>query len=143
MDAKVQLLLANSVSELGPALDRIESVLTETGADDQIVFRIRLALDELLTNSITHGFPQGGEHEIRIDLMLDPDHVAVDIIDDGLPFDPFQPRQVDIDAPIEERAIGGLGLHFVRELIPELSYRRVGDHNIVSLASPLQQVAGG
>jgi serine/threonine-protein kinase RsbW len=136
MDAKVHLQLANSIEAIAPVLDQIESVLDAKGADQQVVFRIRLALDELITNSITHGFPEGGEHSIAIDLTIGADRVAVELSDDGVPFNPLLAPDAVVTGSAEDRPIGGLGLHLVKELIPEVSYRHARGRNIVRLASP-------
>ncbi|HTJ57170.1 MAG TPA: ATP-binding protein [Devosiaceae bacterium] len=141
MASKVHLLLSNSVEDMAIALDRVDLLLNKAGADEQIAFRIRLALEELITNSIMHGYPEGGAHEIGIELAIEPERVAVEITDDGVPFDPFRPREAVLTGSVEERPIGGLGLHLIKQLIPELSYRRARGRNIVGLASPLQHTA--
>jgi serine/threonine-protein kinase RsbW len=137
MDAKVHLQLENRVEAIAPVLDRVEALISDGGADEQVVFRFRLALDELITNVVMHGFPNGGTHLIGIALDVSAERVAVEVSDGGAPFDPLLVAEPVLDAAVEDRAIGGLGLHFVKQLIPELNYRRTKGLNILSLASPL------
>ena len=139
MDAKVHLQLENRFEDIAPVLDRIDLLLQQEGADAQVSFRIRLALDELITNSVMYGFPAGGKHEIAISVAIGNDQVAVELSDDGVPFDPLNAGGAPVLAgAAEERPVGGLGLHFVRELIPELSYRRAAGRNLLHLRSPLR-----
>ena len=135
-NASVHLQLENRVSDIAPLLDRIEAFLGDNGVPPEIAFRFHLALDELLTNTLTYGFPAGGPNVVSIDIAVNED-VHVTLSDDGIAFDPLQAPVPDIDAPLEDRPVGGLGVHLVRQLIPKLSYRREGGRNVIELGCPL------
>ncbi|MEI9981874.1 MAG: ATP-binding protein [Aliidongia sp.] len=96
---------------------------------DRFVFQVTLAFEELLTNTISYGYPQGGRHKIGIALEIEGDCFRAELIDGGVPFNPLDQPEPDIDAPMEEREIGGLGIHFVRTVMDDLDYCREKDQN--------------
>jgi anti-anti-sigma factor len=99
---------------------------------------VSIALDELLHNTISYGFAGGAARgEVTIEVELRPDRVAVTLTDDGGPFDPFDLATPDTAVPVEERPIGGLGIHLVRRMMDEVGYRRRADRNVVTLAKLL------
>jgi anti-sigma regulatory factor (Ser/Thr protein kinase) len=55
------------------------------------------------------------------------------IADDGSPFNPLDRGQPDTDLPIEEREVGGLGVHLVRKMVDEFRYERLDDLNVLRL----------
>ncbi|HKA59174.1 MAG TPA: ATP-binding protein [Gemmatimonadales bacterium] len=105
---------------------------------------LHVALDELLTNTLGHGFA-GGRGAVTVEVELRPDVVYVTVTDDGKPFDPFglAAPVPDTALPLAERPVGGLGLHLVREMMDEVSYRRRGDRNVVTLAKRFAAEGGG
>jgi serine/threonine-protein kinase RsbW len=96
-----------------------------------------VVLDELLNNTISHGFTgrQGGE--LTVEVAMGPDRLSVTLSDDGAPFDPFAVAAPDTALPVEERRVGGLGIHLVRNMMDEVRYQRRGDRNVVVLAKLL------
>ena len=102
---------------------------------------LQVALDEFVYNPIVYGFPAraggvaGGEGEVRVELA--GDRVRVTISDNGPPFDPLAYADPDTALPVEARPIGGLGIHLVKKMMDGVSYRRVGDRNVVVLEKSL------
>ena len=99
----------------------------------KIMHDINLAVEEILTNIIAHGYTDGLEHEIRVSLSVGPGEVRVDVEDDGQPFNPLDAPQPDLTKPLEQRAIGGLGIHLVRQLMDSFEYQRRETSNYVIL----------
>ena len=127
------MTLANRLSEI----ERVATALEAFGAvhrlGDDVVFAFNLALDELITNTISYGYSGGGEREIQLRLTLRSGVVQAEIEDDARAFNPLEVQPPDLEAPLEERPIGGLGLHIVRSMMDSVEYRRDGGHNIVTL----------
>jgi len=130
---RLKISLANRLAEIAPLADRVAAFCAERRVSESVAFRINLALEELLTNTIKYGYADQRAHEIVIELQQSGDSVTVEIVDDGKPFDLTQAPTPDLDAPIEQRAIGGLGLHFVRTMMDEVRYCRDGSRNRVTL----------
>ena len=99
---------------------------------------MNVVLDELLINAIVYGFPEGARGEVTVEAELLADRVRVTLTDDGRPFDPFAVAAPDTGLPLEERRIGGLGIHLVRRMMDEVSYHRRDDRNVVVLGKRLR-----
>lgn len=95
-----------------------------------------VALDELLTNTVSYGLPDDGG-EVTVDVELHPDRLTVTVSDNGTPFDPLGRSAPDTTLPVKERPIGGLGIHLVRRLVEDVSYQRRFDRNVVVLTKRL------
>ena len=130
---RLNFKVANRLSEIAPLAGRVSAFCAERRVSESVAFRINLAIEELLTNTIKYGYADQGAHEIVIELQQSGDRVTVEIVDDGKPFDLTQVPTPDLDAPVEQRAIGGLGLHFVRTMMDEVRYCRDGSRNRVTL----------
>jgi anti-sigma regulatory factor (Ser/Thr protein kinase) len=109
----------------------------ENGLPVDVRRSISIALDELLANALTHGRTGRDPCSVTVEVQLDQDHVTVTVTDDGMPFDPFARDAPDTTLSVEERPIGGLGIHLVGRLMDEVSYQRREDHNVVVLVKQL------
>ena len=96
-----------------------------------------VALDDLLNNTISYGFAGRESGEVTIEVELRTDRLSVTLTDDGAPFNPFGMAAPDTAPSVEERQIGGLGIHLVRRMMDEVSYHRRTDRNVVTLAKLL------
>jgi serine/threonine-protein kinase RsbW len=97
------------------------------------LFAVNLALEEIVTNTISYGFTDDSEHTITISLDLDGRDLHVRVEDDAMPFNPLEREGPDLDAPLADRPIGGLGVHLVRTLMDDIRYERVGTRNVLSM----------
>ena len=98
---------------------------------------VNVALDELLNNTIAYGFAGRAGGEVTVEVELATDRLTVTLTDDGRPFDPFGMAAPDTRRSVEERQIGGLGIHLVRRMMDEVSYQRRADRNVVVLTKLL------
>jgi anti-sigma regulatory factor (Ser/Thr protein kinase) len=96
-----------------------------------------VALDELLANLLSHGMAGVDDGELTFEVEPDRDRLTVTLVDDGPPFDPFSEAAPDTALSVEDRPIGGLGIHLVRKLMDEVSYERRDGHNVVILRKDL------
>jgi sigma-B regulation protein RsbU (phosphoserine phosphatase) len=92
-----------------------------------------MALDEFLNNIISYAYKDDQHHAIQITSERVDDSVVITIIDDGIPFNPFTSAPPDTTAGIEERDVGGLGIHLVKEMMDEVSYQRRVNQNVVKI----------
>lgn len=92
----------------------------------------RLALEELATNLAMHA--PGAEHAVHVECRATPRELLVCVEDDGPPFNPLDTPAPDLEAPIERRRVGGLGIHLLRELSDRFEYERSRGRNRVTLA---------
>jgi anti-sigma regulatory factor (Ser/Thr protein kinase) len=127
------IALTNDLSELTRLAETLQAFAAARGLSEGTLFAVNLALEELVTNTIWYGFPDAGTHVIHISLRLDGRDLHVRVEDDGTAFNPLERAAPDLDAPIEDRPIGGLGVHLVRGLMDDVQYERSGARNILSM----------
>ncbi|HVD61911.1 MAG TPA: ATP-binding protein [Gemmatimonadaceae bacterium] len=106
---------------------------------DAVRRSVNVALDELLANKLSHGMADrdAGSAKVEVQVQLDEERLTVTITDDGPGFDPFGQAEPDTTLSVEEREIGGLGIHLVRKLMDEVSYERRDGKNVVVLVKQL------
>ena len=109
----------------------------EKGWSKRVAMQVDLVLEELVLNIISYGYHDHRPGRVNILMRQVDDDILIRLEDDGDAFDPFSRPSPDITTSIEDRAIGGLGNHFVRELMDEFQYNRVGDINRVDLVKHL------
>ena len=118
-------------------MTEVESFCAAQGLTGEPQFQLTLALDELFTNSVRHGGCKGVACVVKIRLETAEGAVRVEFRDRGIPFDPLTVPPPDFQAPLEERAKGGLGVHFVRQMMRNLQYDRCGEWNRLTMELPL------
>ena len=104
---------------------------SDAGLDKKASYRLRLAVDEIATNIIAHGYVEAGlQGPIDIWAELDDAALRVCLEDEAIPFDPHEAPPPDgLDRPLEEREIGGLGVFLVLKGVDALRYERAGERN--------------
>ena len=98
---------------------------------------VSVALDEILSNTIAHGFAGREGGAVSIEVELRPDRLCVTLTDNGKPFNPLDVAAPDTGRPVEERQLGGLGIHLARRMVDDVAYQRRGDRNVVTLTKLL------
>lgn len=127
------MTIANRLGEVERLANALETFGAAHGLHEDVVFAFNLALDEVLTNTISYGYDDVGAHEIHVRLRVRAGLVQAEVEDDGRAFNPLDVPPPDLDLPLEERPIGGLGVHIVRSFMDEVEYRRDGTRNILIL----------
>lgn len=127
----------NRLEEIERVLDALEAFWKERDLDADVRRRVKLVLDEVLNNVISYAYENDGMHVIEVDVELSASRVVLRIADDGRPFNPLLHRPPDVSRGIEEREIGGLGIHLLENLMDEVSYARQGDRNVLVITKNL------
>jgi len=106
----------------------------EHGVSDVNVFVINLSLDELVTNIVVHaGSRDPKAREIVLRMSINNSEVRVEIEDDGSAFNPLDIPAPNLEASLQDRDPGGLGIHLARSLMDGIRYSRVGPRNVLTL----------
>jgi len=119
-----------TLDSLGAIAEFVMGIAGSAGLEKRASHHLRLAVDEIATNIIVHGYDEAGLQgtlELRAD--IDDRTLTITIEDDGAAFDPTQAPVPDIDLPPEQRPIGGLGVYLAMRSVDEFLYKRVGDRN--------------
>jgi serine/threonine-protein kinase RsbW len=118
----LKLELARSLAAVVEIHDAIAAYCADHGVGEAAVFAVQLAVEELFTNLVRHN--RGGGETIVLEFERAGDHLAIMLVDRDVDrFDPAEVPAVDVNAPLEARRPGGLGLHLVRTYLDDVSYR--------------------
>lgn len=137
MNMKKELLIKNEVAELEQLVILIDEVTEELQLDPEIGMSLNLALEEVVSNVILYAYPEGTNGTVQIVANSDGQMLVFTITDQGKAFDPTQVKEADITLSAEERAIGGLGIFIVNQIMDNVSYRRENGQNILTLTKRL------
>jgi len=122
-------------------IERLSHLISDFASTHHInakaAYHINLVLDELLTNTINHG----QANDISVAVQYDAPVLKISLKDNGQAFNPLEDTQdPDLDASLEDRAIGGLGVYFAKNFMDDLSYKRDGQYNHLTLTLNTAQV---
>ena len=137
MPSQLVIHLTNSLSEIPRVLDAIGAFFDDIPDAGPARFDVSLAVEELLSNVIRYAYPEGERHMISVTLSVQDGVVHCHLVDTGRPFDPLSVPEPDIDADLDDRQVGGLGVHFVRRMMQDVRYDRVDGRNEVRLMRSL------
>jgi serine/threonine-protein kinase RsbW/sigma-B regulation protein RsbU (phosphoserine phosphatase) len=138
---RLDVSLANRLTEIPRLAAIVDAFCSRQDFDPSIAHAVNLALDELLTNTISYGYEDEAEHRIDVALSLDEGTLSVLLRDDAAAFDASVPPAPDLDADVDERTVGGLGVHFVHTLMDAVDYRRADGHNELTLTKRIAPAA--
>jgi len=130
---KLELTIPNRLSENARVKEHFDTFAEHYGIPDSIRLKMHVVIDELLMNIISYAYPDKDRHDICIKVELSADRLKVSMVDDGVPFNPLGIETPDTELALEDREIGGLGIHLVREMMDRVSYRRRIDKNVISV----------
>ena len=139
MKATCKIQLENRLEEF----QRFESAFMDfarfQNLNDEVIYAIQLSVDELFTNIVSYGYDDSETHVVKFVIDVTREEIRVEIIDDAKPFNPLDDApEMNLDLSIEERKIGGVGIHLVRSLMSEVTYVRDGDYNRLRLVKKFE-----
>ena len=120
---RAELTVDASIDELPRLLDVVDRVCRASGADAAMTYDVRLAVDEVCSNLIAHGYRGLAPGPVALSVEAMPDRMVIRIADRGHRFDLRAAPLPDLGAPLEDRPIGGLGCHLVRGVVDDIDYR--------------------
>ena len=129
----VELRLANDLREIDRCLAALQEICQRFELPPEIQNNFSVVLDDLLNNVINYAYDDESEHIIEVVLSTDGQRFIISVTDQGVEFDPFERKDPDVDSNLEDREIGGLGIHLIRNLMDDFSYRRVEGKNVTTL----------
>ena len=127
------ITLTNDIQQVPQLADFVDMVCEEVGMDMAIAIQMNLAMEEAVVNVMDYAYPAGTVGDVTIEAESDDNQLQFTIIDSGTPFDPTAKEEVDTTLSAEERPIGGLGIHLVRQLMDSINYERTEGKNVLTL----------
>jgi anti-sigma regulatory factor (Ser/Thr protein kinase) len=125
--------LKNDLSELETLCQHLNKFGHVSGLSEACITDINICLDELFTNIVSYGFTDDLEHMIRFTINVDNNVLTLTIEDEGIAFNPLEKKDPEIPADLIDVRIGGLGIHIVRKLMDDISYKRKHGKNKLTM----------
>ena len=135
---RFKAVLKNHKPEIERVTDDFSKFSEKHGFPESILREVSIVFDELLHNIMSYAYKDDREHEIAVLVELSGDRLKIEVTDDGIPFNPFALDDPDTTLSIEEREIGGLGIHLVRNIMDNISYHRKVHKNVVTLVKHIK-----
>ena len=130
---KISFKVSNRLSELETLCKKIDQYGVQLGIPNKCMFEIHLVLEELFTNITCYGYRDDKEHWVQVSISCRNNIITIQIEDDGIPFNPLEFKKPNIECALEDRDIGGLGIHLAKHYINDCIYERRGNKNILIL----------
>jgi sigma-B regulation protein RsbU (phosphoserine phosphatase) len=130
---KLEMEIRNQLSEINTVKHRFIAFSEDYKIPNTIRRKMNMVFDEVLNNIISYAYQDSEEHFIEVTAELWKDRLMVSISDDGIPFNPFTLEEPDTGLALEDRTIGGLGIHLVKKSMDKFFYQRRIDKNMVTL----------
>ncbi|HPR32735.1 MAG TPA: ATP-binding protein [Prolixibacteraceae bacterium] len=135
---RTHITIRNTIDALPVLAEQIETLGEQWELPLTLTMNLNLVLEEAVTNIVFYAYPDKGEHTIDVILTLEDNVIGIELVDDGIPFDPTRKEDPDVTLPVEERSIGGLGIFLITKLMDEVSYKRENEKNILFLKKKLR-----
>jgi anti-sigma regulatory factor (Ser/Thr protein kinase) len=132
-EKRLSFTLKNRLADLEKIHGALEKLRQELGFSNKCKCETNLVLEELFTNIINYAYRDDGDHEVFLRIRIEPGEMHIEIEDDGIPFDPLSANPPCLEADIENREVGGLGVFFARKFADDIVYERVDGKNLVRI----------
>ena len=136
--SKIEIVIDNKLEHIKRVADQFNSFARAQNLPDKLRQGIQNVLDDLLNNVVSYAYPEPGQHEIRITAEVATRKLTVTVQDDGIPFNPFETTAPDTNLPLEERQVGGLGIHLVKKLMDKIDYEHVDGRSTITMIKNLE-----
>jgi len=133
MNSSYTIQLTNDLNEIERLHDFISTICGNHSISEEVQFALNISLDEVVTNVINYGYDDLESHVIDLHFSVGANSISVKVSDNGKAFNPIEQADPDINMPLEQRQIGGLGIFLVRKFMDDISYERINGRNILSL----------
>ena len=132
----LKINLTKNISDLTMLVTELEKFFEENNISS-ISMPMTLILEELYTNTITHGASDRRDIFIEVNLGIDKNELVMTYKDNGIPFNVLKLPDPDLTASIEKREVGGLGVHYVKTLTDSVEYEYLEKQNVLKMKKKL------
>ena len=134
---KKSITLSNDIREVPWLAAFVDEVCEDAGLSRAVTMQMNLALEESVVNVMKYAYPSGTHGNVTVEAQANDVRLKFTIIDSGVPFDPTLKSDVDTTLSVEERPIGGLGIHIIRQIMDSIKYERLDGYNVLTLKKTL------
>ncbi|MGO1119170.1 ATP-binding protein [Rhodovibrionaceae bacterium A322] len=127
---RARITITSEIAEIPKVVTAVEDFAAKHQLSDELLHAVTLSLDEVITNIASYAYPSGTTGPVVVELSKQSGWMEIRVKDSGAPFNPLiDAKEPDLDSPLESREIGGLGIHFVKTLMDEVSYDFLAGEN--------------
>ena len=131
------ITLDNNIEDVPQLAAFVDEVCETVGFDMSVAMSLNLAMEEAVVNVMDYAYPAGTKGKVCIEAEADDQQLSFIVSDWGKPFDPTAKAEVDTTLSAEDRPIGGLGIHLVRQIMDSINYERMDGKNVLTLRKKL------
>lgn len=136
---KSELILEASLDKLEDAFAFFNQALEEAGIKEDIQFKIQIAVEEIFVNIASYAYPKAsGNAKLTFQIEENPKRIIMEFYDKGIPYNPLEKPDPNVNEDVMERTIGGLGIYMVKESMDDMQYKYEDDQNILILVKNLE-----
>ncbi len=128
-EMRIKITLKNKLAEIERMAGWVRDFGRENWPSEELVWQIRLVLEEVVTNIISYGYENQADHIIEVQIADAEQAVTLSVRDDACPFNLLEHPVPDLEIPVEDRKIGGMGIHMVRQIMDTIDYKREAGEN--------------
>ena len=123
----------------GRSGDIIESVMTseDMPQDEALQFKLRLSVEEVVENIVRYAYSSGNGF-MNVSTSVQDGILTITLKDGGKPFNPLDREDPDVNAPLEDREIGGLGIFLCKQMMDSVEYEYADGCNILTIKKRIQ-----
>lgn len=126
-------VIHNDLSEIAIVRDALDALGAELRVPARALMQLQVALDEIVSNIVKYSWPDGGKHELLVQIAVNETGVYLDIFDDGQPFDPRGVPEPAAAPQGQRPRPGGVGIHMIKKLVDHFDYERIDGRNHTSM----------
>jgi serine/threonine-protein kinase RsbW len=127
-------IFSGTLDSLAPIRDFVGRAAASAGLDKSASYNLVLAVDEIATNIVLHGYQAAGlKGDLRVHADTEPSRLVIRVEDTGRTYDPHKhdvPDADDLQSPLHERSAGGLGIMLAMQGVDELHYSNTEHSNV-------------
>lgn len=139
MKSSKEFVIKNDTAEIQLLSEEVVGFCRGNGIKESVCFDVRLALEEVISNTIKYGYDDSEVHTIRVRVEREAQELLLEVEDSARSFNPLAVPKPDVSLPVEEKSLGGLGIFLLQAVMDRLEYNRVGEKNILRLTKLLGQ----
>ncbi len=131
---KCKITIVNKLDEIRGVANTIDQLALNWEFEPKFANQINLVVEEVISNIMFYAYPDSENHEINIELQNRENDLSIKIIDDGVIFNLLETdHDVDTQSPVEDRKVGGLGIHILKSLVDTIDYERINRFNVLTI----------
>lgn len=136
-----ELDIKADLDNLSQVMEMVTDCAAGCGFREDDINRIQVATEEIFVNIVKHAYQDSGN--CRISCRQEDDMVVLRFIDHGIPFNPTEVGEPDTESDVQDRPVGGMGIHLVREMMDEISYKRQNGRNVLTIGAAARSDGDG